>query len=1167
MIVALIYYHNHCKMIDNDSLQDLEFQKESLKKTANEKAILNAGYFMMFISELKESQDMFDNCSDSNPNTVIAKGWLEFYYASESSFKNSLTIFTNLLKENSNITKTIDAFFGKAKSSEVQKKFSVTLDSLNEILVTFPKFIPALAEKAKVLMMIGDWEQSIETCNKISIIDKNELNSMKIVLFNCLARDGNIENFCKSFSEFLSTIEQIEPKNSDLMLEVSKLFSRVSGANPSIIKMTIGLLQKCRKINPLDVDFAIEMGYQLIMLKDYTQAFGLFQEAASLDDSRTEPLVGMIRCRIKQGMIDDAEKQIEFINEIHPTGERSPEIAFLEGILNAKKTFNLPAKEALEMRVQNSIKFIDEALKLHIQLTKSLLPGFEFYIRLDPYFLLCLAEEYLQFVSFDNILENSESSGSFIVKGNKLLETITKQIPGMLPAHLLLAKGKLAVGDTLAALKSVNKVVEMNPQNEEAYIVHAIISIKSGNPGVGQTVLSQAIANNFQIRENPLFLLFKGQLEYEARDYNAALQTLELAYDLPGIRDKSTKKNKKIDDTQKENNMILPFGEKERCKIFVYLAKTLVALKRINEAKGVITRAISEFTGTEQEVNVLIANSEIAIQTGDIKKALSILKAVTPESPYFVESRKIMADVYLNHLIDRRHYAKCYKDLIDFNPSFDNYKLLGDALMRIQEPEDAIMAYTEANKINNKDENIIRDMGKALVSTHNYGKASEYYENALKQNPNRIDLKLDLGNLYILINNFKRASELLNFENFADDYQAPNIDTMKRNVQGFLSIYKLNLKRQGVNDLKPNDVAKKGLERAIQAQLELIERCKIEGGFVDKEKTYLAELYQELSKYNSIYEKDDNSALNNLDKANKASPENTKVLCLMAEIFLKIGDKNSCETRALQALKINPSDNQASYILSEILLQNDESSKALSQFQKILEEHPDNYSILAKLIEFFKKTGKLEEAKSYLDKSQTRAANNNDPGLCYCRGIYQKYSRNPQEALKEFNKAKRSSTFKEESISHMIDILLNPEQELYFSNSDDESCLKSIDTDSIKTAESLLKELQIRGNSPRVQVLESYIIMFSKKNGAETAIIKLSELLRNKSDYVPGILALSVAKFLNKKQTEAKNHLKMLAKRNYTSEYADDIEKAWLLYADSFIAVIDLLIIISLLFI
>ena len=65
--------------------------------------------------------------------------------------------------------------------------------------------------------------------------------------------------------------------------------------------------------------------------------------------------------------------------------------------------------------------------------------------------------------------------------------------------------------------------------------------------------------------------------------------------------------------------------KKVKIKLF-FLAK---------EAKQIMVKAISEFTGTEEEVNVFIANSEISTQTGDIKKAISILKGVNSDSPYF----------------------------------------------------------------------------------------------------------------------------------------------------------------------------------------------------------------------------------------------------------------------------------------------------------------------------------------------------------------------------------------------------------------------------------------------------------------------------------------------------------------------------------------------------
>ena len=73
------------------------------------------------------------------------------------------------------------------------------------------------------------------------------------------------------------------------------------------------------------------------MLEDYETAYGLFQEAAALDEGRVESLAGMIQCRILQGIIDDAEKQLEFVSEIQVSMGRTTDIAFLEALLESKK--------------------------------------------------------------------------------------------------------------------------------------------------------------------------------------------------------------------------------------------------------------------------------------------------------------------------------------------------------------------------------------------------------------------------------------------------------------------------------------------------------------------------------------------------------------------------------------------------------------------------------------------------------------------------------------------------------------------------------------------------------------------------------------------------------------------------------------------------------------
>ena len=80
---------------------------------------------------------------------------------------------------------------------------------------------------------------------------------------------------------------------------------------------------------------------------------------------------------------------------------------------------------------------------------------------------------------------------------------------------------------------------------------------------------------------------------------------------------------------------------------------------------------------------MLLANSQLAIESNDIKKALSILRAVSSDSPYYAQSRKLMADVYLKQLKDRRNYQKCYADLVESAPSLENYKMLGKAMLAI----------------------------------------------------------------------------------------------------------------------------------------------------------------------------------------------------------------------------------------------------------------------------------------------------------------------------------------------------------------------------------------------------------------------------------------------------------------------------------------------------
>ena len=105
------------------------------------------------------------------------------------------------------------------------------------------------------------------------------------------------------------------------------------------------------------------------MLGDSGKAYDLYQEAASLDETKVEAIAGMIECKISEGDIDDAEKQIEFVNVMQESIGRTPQISYLEALLETKR------EGGIEI-YYNSIKFIDSSLKMQINYSKTLSPGF-----------------------------------------------------------------------------------------------------------------------------------------------------------------------------------------------------------------------------------------------------------------------------------------------------------------------------------------------------------------------------------------------------------------------------------------------------------------------------------------------------------------------------------------------------------------------------------------------------------------------------------------------------------------------------------------------------------------------------------------------------------------------------------------------------------------------
>ena len=271
---------------------------------------------------------------------------------------------------------------------------------------------------------------------------------MRIWIFLLLSREANIPSALEKIGELLKAFVEKEPKNPELLYNCSQLFARVAGNNEEVLQQTMEMLKRSEFMNSTNSYYISEIAYQKTLLGDYSDAFSLYQKAASLDESNTLPLYGMIYCRIRQDLLDDTDEQLEFLLDVN-NSSRSAFHIFLEALLKWKRTNDLT----------HSVEMLGEALSAHIAETKKVPYGFEFYIKLNSAFLIELAKEYMQHLGMKQIPKKDQVP-KYLFKGIKLLETLTRQTPGILESHVLLAKARWAKHDIQGALVELKLVLK-----------------------------------------------------------------------------------------------------------------------------------------------------------------------------------------------------------------------------------------------------------------------------------------------------------------------------------------------------------------------------------------------------------------------------------------------------------------------------------------------------------------------------------------------------------------------------------------------------------------------------------------------------------------------------------------------------------------------------------
>ncbi|KAF3843060.1 hypothetical protein F7725_001909 [Dissostichus mawsoni] len=1043
-LMALVFAEKKKTNPDKEVIQELDAKVKDDRKSASPKSLYYAGMFLWLLGrndKAREYTERMIKLSSGSREGIILKAWIDVTSGKDAYARKAGKYFDEGLKEKADVF----ALMGKAQYYEYRQNYSGALEMVNQVIVSFPGFSPALIKKMKLLLSLQDWEQTIDAAHRLLQKDTNNLEALRMLALHSLCRDGDISESVKQLSNLISSLEILEPHNPELFYRMSLAFTRVCGRNEKVIEQTFRMVERAFSVASGDSDLATELGYQMVLQGKIKEAMKWYKTAMTLDETSVSALTGIIRCQLIEGHIDDAEQQLEFLTEIQQSIGKSGELLYLRAVLAVKK--RRPQEEVTNL--------LNDAVDTHFSTLQGLPLGVEYFEKLNPDFLLEIVKEYLALCPPKPPAQGQPPAPQ-LQHCATLLDTVVKIVPG-LPQGVPACQS-----DIDAAQSSLEHCLEQCPSHADAHLLMAQIHLLQGNFSLCSQSLELCLSHNFEIREHPLYHLIRAQAKKKMGELAEAIQTLQMAMLLPGVRrtgSSSKSKNKKIE-----------LSPADCLSVFLELAEALW----LNGEQD----AINDFSGTPEELRVTIANADLALLRGDTELALSMLRNITPEQPYYIQAKEKMADIYLNHRKEKRLYASCYREIVEKLPSPHTYLLLGDAYMNIQEPEKAIEVYEQALKKNPKAGALASKIGKALVKTHNYVKAINYYEAALKTEQQNF-LRYDLAELLMKMKQYQRCETVL-LEALVHE-SVNELQALSDNCRYLVLLAKIQ------NKVDKNEEALLSLQKARDVQAKVLKRVQLEQpDAVPMQKQLAAEICAEIAKHYTSqrgYER----AVKFYKEALVYCETDRKVMLELARLYLTLDDVDSCHDQCSIILKNDQLNEDATLMMADIMFRKQEYEQAVFHFQQLLERKPDNYPTLSRLIELLRRAGKLEEVPRFLDMAEKHSSRTKfDPGFNYCKGLCLWFTGEPNEALWHFNKARKDNDWGQNAVYNMIEIYLNPDNDTMggevFQNLDGDigNSTEKQESEqlSVRTAEKLLKELkpQTPGGHTQLRILEKLLL-------------------------------------------------------------------------------------------
>jgi len=1168
-LALLLYIHGLYNNPDETKMDQIRMQMDV--DSTNRIDCLNAMRLYIYLKDEEQYallNERLNTFRGGEGEEFIIRGWKLVSDAAPAYWEDAKNSFLEYEKEYGK--ENIDEVFGKLKAMEQienikkNKSYEAILDDYSDIIKLNQKFTPLHIERIKIYLLKNDYE------NTNDYITSKLTHVQNFILFKILAlcnlmQDGDFKAAVYNLNKMVEIMMQVEPKNPNLYFNTAKLFTSISDKNKEILDISEKLIDKAIEFNPRDSNYLIEKGYLLLYHGLIKEASEQFEKCGEIDSGNKENVVGLIWCKIYEGKYREANEDVKYITEMNASIDNSKnyKMCLLEVLTQAH--FGANESKVLELA--------KDALKIYIQTNKTLIPKdkFDIIINTNYDFLFKLAEVLLSFYDFNTKI-SLNSIPDTIRQAQKILSLLSKN-KYLISGRLLVGKLNFLLCDFNKANEIADDIINMDSKNIEALMFKALICIETKDFRRAKEVLNDAMINNLnETKENSAFLVLKSKCELGLNDIENSQESLNKAISLF---------DKTIQNTNPAKSYLFKLEKKDKLELMKLNIDILMKLGKTEEAQSYMNKLVVEFQDMGDEI--LMLHSDLAIKTGDLKKAVHLLQKIDDKDErLFKKSRIKLADIFLNQVMDRRLYSWCYTQLLEKFPSFDNYKLSANSLMVINAPDEAVEYYKKALKIKN-DMEVMRDLGRALVKTHDYREAIDYYLETSKIDERMINNQtvvyfwqmmedyIDL--MYLLAKNTEdnyeeMVSKFINLKQqilanitkingYLSKYNETHLQSILAKFKYILSKVLKYLFLEKKDNVQKKDIFKQ-LEESTRIQKDVLNKLK-ESKIEDKIKQaqdLLSQIWYEMGQYYELIEpKPDNCEKSYLESVNNDT-SNIPSLLGLSYVLMGRGKYSEAQSYINMLLKEDESNEEALALLVSVLNAKKDNESALDYLVGMIQRQPNSYHLIELYISILLRSGDISNAKDILYKSERTLKFTYTPGLYFCKGLYHKYMGETNKALIEFSKAKTDEEYGIKCIEQILEIYINPDCDILLINLDIpwnqkfSRNLLNYNTDdvNIDAVNFLLRELNLRRDDDKTKVYEMYGVILSKdENKIKEKISELNTIMSKNSNNLPVYIAYIMGNLIIKNFEEVKNSLNIMNNLTLNIKYYSDYERGFLI--------------------